>query len=113
MFVTWRRQGSLPAKAGLLTQPQMTDGQQFAVLDGYMDRAVTGRTGRKFRQDESYDHWIRDESELNRVIRYIENNPVRAGLVDRIEDWPWSSAGQVGNLPHVSTFRHKAPSLRG
>jgi len=25
------------------------------------------------------------------VIRYVERNPLRAGLVDRAEDWPWSS----------------------
>ena len=28
---------------------------------------------------------------LYRVIRYVERNPVRAGLVARAEDWPWSS----------------------
>jgi putative transposase len=26
------------------------------------------------------------------VARYVERNPVRAGLVRRAEDWPWSSA---------------------
>ncbi|MBX9896730.1 MAG: transposase [Qipengyuania sp.] len=26
------------------------------------------------------------------AARYIENNPVKAGLVARAEDWPWSSA---------------------
>jgi len=25
------------------------------------------------------------------VVRYVERNPLRAGLVDRAEDWPWSS----------------------
>ena len=47
-----------------------------------------------FWQDESYDHWIRSEKELQRVIRYVEWNPVRAGFADRIADWPWSSAAQ-------------------
>jgi len=27
-----------------------------------------------------------------RAIRYVERNPVRAGLVARPSDWPWSSA---------------------
>ena len=27
------------------------------------------------------------------VCRYVERNPVRAGLVERAEDWRWSSAG--------------------
>jgi len=25
------------------------------------------------------------------VVRYIESNPVRAGFVDRSQEWPWSS----------------------
>jgi putative transposase len=51
-----------------------------------------GQRGRTFWQDESYDHWARDEEELYRIIEYIEMNPVRAGLSARPEDWPWSSA---------------------
>jgi len=53
---------------------------------------ILGRTGEPFWQEESYDHWIRKEEEMNRIIRYIEWNPVKACLVERIEDWPWSSA---------------------
>jgi putative transposase len=26
------------------------------------------------------------------AVRYVERNPVRAGLVKRAQDWPWSSA---------------------
>ena len=33
-----------------------------------------------------------DETHLWRAIRYVERNPVRAGLVTRAEDYPWSSA---------------------
>jgi putative transposase len=50
------------------------------------------RTGKPFWQYESYDHLVRNTDELNRVIKYIEKNPVRAGLAPTIEDWPWSSA---------------------
>lgn len=68
--------------------------------------AILGRTGQPFWQDESYDHWVRDAREFDRIAGYIEWNPVRAGLVERAEDWAWSSASerfrswQVGNLPH-------------
>lgn len=47
---------------------------------------------RTFWQDESYDHWVRDEEELLRFIHYIETNPVKAGLCSCPHDWPWSSA---------------------
>jgi putative transposase len=33
-----------------------------------------------------------DEAHLHACVRYVELNPVRAGLVARPEDWPWSSA---------------------
>ncbi len=46
------------------------------------------RTGKPFWQYESYDHVIRNSDELNRAIRYIERNPVRAGLAVTIENWP-------------------------
>ncbi len=43
-----------------------------------------------FWQHESYDHVIRDADELERVVAYVLNNPVKAGLVLRWQDWPWS-----------------------
>jgi putative transposase len=53
---------------------------------------VLGRTGLPFWQDESYDHWIRSGKELREIIAYVESNPVKAGLVEAAERWPWSSA---------------------
>jgi REP element-mobilizing transposase RayT len=52
---------------------------------------ILGRTG-PFWQDESYDHWVRTPDELEKIVRYIEGNPVTAGLVSRVEDWRYSSA---------------------
>lgn len=40
----------------------------------------------------SYDHWVRDVEELERIIRYIEANPVKAGLCQSSEEWMLSSA---------------------
>ena len=51
-----------------------------------------GRTGRPFWQDESYDRLVCDEAAYERILRYIEMNPVNAGLAARPEDFPWSSA---------------------
>jgi len=49
-------------------------------------------TGRGFWQEESYDRWVRNEREFRRIQGYIEENPVRAGLVAVPEDYRWSSA---------------------
>jgi putative transposase len=38
-----------------------------------------------------------DEPYLIAAARYVELNPVRAGLVTVAEEWPWSSA-----RPHLS-----------
>jgi len=51
----------------------------------------SGRTG-KFWQDESYDHCVRDDGELERIIQYVEHNPVKAGLVESAARWEFSSA---------------------
>jgi REP element-mobilizing transposase RayT len=61
-----------------------------------------------FWQDESYDHWIRSERELQKIIRYVEWNPVKAGLAERIEQWPWSSA-HFTRLGESQTARPSAP----
>lgn len=57
---------------------------------------LLARTGKHFWQDESFDHWIRDEAEFAKVKKYIERNPVVAGLVGRESDWLWSSVGRCG-----------------
>jgi REP element-mobilizing transposase RayT len=45
-----------------------------------------------FWQNESYDHLVRSEDEFRRVQTYIEWNPVKAGCVQRPEQFRWSSA---------------------
>jgi putative transposase len=53
---------------------------------------LLGFAGSYFWQDESFDHWVRNPAEWQKIRSYIERNPVAAGLVARPEDWPWSSA---------------------
>ena len=77
---------------------------------------ILGRSGLRFWQDESYDHWVRDGKEFERVLNYIEWNPVRAGLVECAEQWPWSSAAkawQVIDLPHSASNGHGCPLSYG
>jgi REP element-mobilizing transposase RayT len=52
---------------------------------------ILNRTGTRFWQDESFDHWIRSEEELAYMRDYVENNPIKAGLVPHKEQWRWSS----------------------
>ena len=52
---------------------------------------ILGRTG-QFWQPEAFDRWIRDADHFAKTIAYIENNPVKARLCKRAEDWLFSSA---------------------
>jgi len=40
-------------------------------------------------QDERYDRIIRDEAEFLEKWNYIRNNPMKAGLSEYPEDYPW------------------------
>jgi len=50
-----------------------------------------GRSG-EFWMREYYDRYVRDVEHFEAVRRYIEDNPVKAGLVNSKELWRWSSA---------------------
>lgn len=41
-------------------------------------------------QKDSYDHYVRNEKEWKNILNYILENPVKAGLVNSWEDWPFS-----------------------
>ncbi len=44
----------------------------------------------QFWQHESYDRLVRNQEELLRIIKYVLNNPVKAGLCVEMYDWKWS-----------------------
>jgi putative transposase len=80
----------------LLVRPLVAPDRLLKSLKGATARhanRLLARTGEPFWQKESYDHWVRNEIEFQRIRRYVENNPVKAGLVRNPEDFPWSSAG--------------------
>ena len=62
------------------------------------------RTG-VFWQPEYFDRAIRDERHFVSAVQYIHNNPVKAGLASRAEDWPqsramlWNEKTEAGEPP--------------
>ena len=54
---------------------------------------------------------IQDDDHLATVLRYVERNPLRAGLVARAEHWKWSSL--PGRLADDPSLWRGAPSSRG
>jgi putative transposase len=55
---------------------------------------LLNRSGSPFWAKDYFDCRIRDRGHEGQIARYIENNPVKAGLCGGVEDWPWSSAGE-------------------
>ncbi|MGI4739404.1 MAG: REP-associated tyrosine transposase [Janthinobacterium lividum] len=66
--------------------------QTLQALKGYtanLGNKLLGRKG-QFWQRESYDHIIRSPAELERVVAYVLNNPVKAGLITDWQQWPYT-----------------------
>ena len=83
----------------LLVQPRARLSRITRAVKNYSARranAILNRTGQAFWMDESYDHWVRNEKEFENIVRYIEFNPVSAGLVANPEEYRWSSASRAG-----------------
>ena len=53
---------------------------------------ILGRPGEQFWQEEYFDRLVRSEREFGQIRRYIEWNPVKAGLVAHPGAFEWSSA---------------------
>ena len=51
--------------------------------------ALAGKSGRLW-QPEWFDRWMRNEAEFEKCVRYIQNNPVKAGLVASAGKHPWT-----------------------
>lgn len=63
----------------------MQDLKKYTAVHG---NRLLGRSG-CFWETESYDHIVRDD-EFERILAYVLNNPVKAGLVEDWKSWPWT-----------------------
>jgi putative transposase len=61
-------------------------------------------------QPRFFDRAVRTVQEYYEKVECIHLNPVRAGLVERAEDWPWSSVRDYGG--NLSAVASAHPILR-
>ena len=85
----------MPNHVHLIAVPETLDGLARAI--GEAHRRYTRHIN--FREDwrgylwqGRFASYVMDEHYFLTAMRYIELNPVRAGLVQNPADWPWSSA---------------------
>jgi hypothetical protein len=94
----WRRLSSLPGRDS--SRPFFSfrgDSSLCDRLHGTRSESAARMHG-PFWEAESCDHAVRDDREWDRIKRYIENHPVRAGLVANAEDYLWWSAARKAEM---------------
>jgi REP element-mobilizing transposase RayT len=99
----------MPDHVHLLLAPQVQVSRLLGSLKASTAKAANAllqRSGRPFGQDESYDHLVRSGDEFGRIQRCIENNPVTACLVDKPEEYAWSSTRRPGRPPQAEGLPH-------
>ncbi len=85
----------MPNHVHLIMVPADEDGLRAALGEAHRQytRRINFREGcRGHLWQERFHSFPMDETYLTACVRYVELNPVRAGLVKRPEDWTWSSA---------------------
>ena len=84
-------------------------------IKGFTAREINRVLGRRgsFWQDESFDHLVRDEGDWVDKFEYIHNNPVSAGLVERPEDYPFSSLVTMHSRGRLESLKGKLESING
>ena len=73
---------------------------------------LLARTGR-FWMPDYFDRFMRDDRHFAATVDYIRQNPVKAGLVDAPEKWPWSGwveSGRDAREPRIA-FLKTHPTL--
>ena len=63
--------------------------RQFKQLTGYRFKKETGKS---LWQKSYYDHILRKEEDVVNVVKYILGNPVRKGLVENADEYPFSGS---------------------
>jgi REP element-mobilizing transposase RayT len=64
------------------------------LFKGRLVRRLRGHVAGTVWQRSSHDHLLRRNEDINGTLRYLLENPVRAGLVDKWTQYPWCGSLQ-------------------
>ncbi len=71
------------------TNTLVSDLDKFKCYTGRKANELLGTSGRFWARD-LFDHWVRNADSFDGFVRYIVNNPVKAGLVNEWQNWRWT-----------------------
>jgi len=111
----------MPNHVHLIVVPKTEDGLRnfFGEAHRRYTRAVNFREGwRGYLWQGRFRSFVMQERYLMAAVRYVENNPVKAGLCEKAEDWRWSSAsahiaGQDDSLVTVDPMLERVRDWKG
>lgn len=63
--------------------------EDFERWTGHQAAKLVELPGGRFWQDEWFDHWSRSDEQDDQIDAYVFDNPRKAGLVQRSEDWKY------------------------
>jgi len=98
----------MPNHLHLLFRPTESLARCIARIKGASAREanrILGTSGSPFWAKDYFEHRVRDSIQEQRIVRYIEKNPVASGLCATVEAWPWSSASVIRAEQLLNTTR--------
>ena len=110
----------MPNHVHLIATPSRENGLARAI--GETHRQYAGLINRREKWtghlfQDRFSSSVMDEQHLMAALRYVALNPVRAGLVARPQDWPWSSVhahllGRDGRLVRVAPLLERVEKVK-
>ena len=85
----------MPDHVHFFCAPKRTDAEPLGKFVGKWKEWTTKHLHRRHArtadlwQDEFFDHVLRSDESFTQKWLYVQQNPVRAGLVAKAEDWPY------------------------
>jgi len=88
----------------VMGRTETADLRRFAVLAKQRSAFTFSRTtGQALWQEGYFDRVVRSAEEASEKLRYMLANPIRSGLVDRIDDYPFIGS-EVWTIAQIAEF---------
>ena len=105
----------MPDHVHLLLEGLTDDADLRAVMHNWKLRtgfAWTQRAGERLWQQGFHDYVLRDDDSVPALVKYIINNPIRAGLTDDVTRYPYAGSSRYSPADLVAAAVDWRPSWK-